>query len=76
MQEALQRLPRMYAPHTPGRGTRGSDQGAADACRKLQRPPDGHVRNHRQVRSDFLSRHSGFRHARVRYANANLRFIN
>lgn len=51
MQEALHRLPGMHAPAPPGRGTRGSDQGAADADGKLQRPPDGHVRNHRQVPS-------------------------
>lgn len=53
MQEAVQRFPRMHAPHPPGRGIRGSDRGAADANRKLQRAPDGHVRNHRQVRDVF-----------------------
>lgn len=49
MREAVQRFPWMHAPHQAGRGIGGSDQGAADADRKLQRAPDGHVRNHRQV---------------------------
>lgn len=72
MQESLQRFPGVHAPPPPGRESGGSDQGAADAVRKLQRPPDGHVWHRRQVRS--VSHHDVcvFRRVRVSLCKCEL----